>query len=44
MTVETDSGQVAVENVLVMCLKPLGVELVFGVSGISAPGGVLIGS
>ena len=44
LTVETASGQAAVGNVLVMCVKPLGVELVFCVSGISAPGGVLIES
>ena len=44
VAVETASGQAAVVDVLVVNEKPLGVEMVIGVSGISALGGVLIGS
>ncbi|XP_043226567.1 uncharacterized protein LOC122383837 [Amphibalanus amphitrite] len=44
VAVETASGQAAVVDVLVMREKPLGAEMVIGVSGISALGGVLIGS
>ena len=42
--VTTMTGQSAVMNVLVVSERPLGVEFVLGVSGISALGGVMIGS
>lgn len=42
--VEAASGQSAVVDVLVVRERPLGVEFVLGVGGISALGGVMIGS
>ena len=44
VAVETAAGQAAVVHMLVMGEKPLGVELIIGVSGKSAQGGVLVDS
>lgn len=42
--VRADSGQSAEVNVLVLDEKPVGIEMVLGIPGISALGGVAIGS
>ena len=44
VTVETSSGQRAEISVLVMDRRPLGVELILGMDGISALGGVVVRS
>lgn len=44
VTVETPTGQRAHMNVLVACERPLGVDVVLGISGISALCGVIVKS
>lgn len=44
VVMETPTGQRAQINALIMCEQPLGVDVVLGISGISALGGVIVKS